>query len=727
MAGDEQTPQPPNVNVVQGSGTSAHTVHGGIHNTNNYYGDGRPRGAAGEASAAARDPASLSNLPPLSRNLVARPELTKRIHAALSAEGNTGALRSAAASAHGGYGKTVAALLYAYEYAAAYPGGRFFLSLDGADFPAQLALLGPYFGVPDEAKVDVAAAMVARALRDGEPALLILDNVNDDAHWKKIVGSNVLPGGACRVLVTTRAERVGQATPIRVSRLSKEEARELYAKFCRAATDAGADGREPPDDATADAITEWLEGLAVAVAAVAARMMLRPELKWADYAERLRNLTVEQLPDANPTVRAELGADARGLEEHRRTLRVIDDAIDALPSAERRAAEYAALLPPDLVPTSWLEHLLAMDAAHGTGFLKLVADAPADIGDCWNVDAVNHLRTLGLLRPAGPEASVMALHRLYRQRLLHRIGLNPDQLRWLAGSLGHCANARREAITGGSIDNPRILTDPTLRWELQPLASLCQVLWGNGALTHAAQLASWMAPMLNHLGRFHEARRCLEPIVVCDPVIKAVLGDEWRAVCYHHLGSTMKHLKEFGLARQHMEKGREINQELYGGDDYRTALAEANLALVLTDIGEYTQAREKVERALRVWRHSTHDTRAYQASGNCNLAIILQRSGDIPGARARIEDAVNMFELLYGAKHPTFATALHNMASIMFDARAFEDAVSLESRALGILAENFDEDHPRIGIAKAALANYQAAANAAPRDSAGGGELTGHG
>lgn len=718
MASDEQTPQAPNVNVGQGSATIAGTVHGGIHN-HNYLDGTRPADAGGAAAAPARDPAKLHNLPPLSRNLVERPALMASIHEALSTEANTGALRSAAASAHGGYGKTVAALMYAHHYADAYPGGRFFLSLEEADFAAQLALLGPFFGLPDEAKAEAAAAMVVRGLRDGAPALLILDNLTDDAQLQAIAGKGLIPGGACCVLITTRAERIGKATSIRVGRFTKEEARELYAKFCKGATDVGAEGREPPDDATADAITEWLEGLAVAVAAVAARMMLRPELKWEDYAERLHKLTVEELPDADPAVRAELGADVRGLEEHRRTLRVIDDAFEALPAAERRAAQYAALLPPDLVPTSWLEHLLTMDAAHGTGLLKLAADGPADIADCWNVDAVNHLRTLGLLRPVGGEGRLMALHRLYQQRIFHRIGLDPHQLRWLTGSLGRCANSRRDAITGGSIDNPRILTDLTLRWELEPLASLCPILWGNGELFHAAQLASWMAPMLNHLGRYHEARRCLGPIVDHDQAIKAVLGDEWLAVCYHHLGSTMKHLKEFDLARQHMEKGRDITQGRYGEDDYRTALAEANLAMVLTDIGEFDLAREKVQKALQVFRSSTRDTQAYQASVNCNLAIILQRSGDIPGASARIKDAVRMFELLYGSEHPTFATALHDMASIMFDAGVADRAVTLETRALNILVKYFGPDHPRVGFARTLLARYEGAGKEFHQESGG--------
>src|SRR5207237_5256138 len=100
-------------------------------------------------------------------------------------------------------------------------------------------------------------------------------------QWKAVAATGLLPGGDCRVLITTRAESIPQARMVPIGRLSKEEARAVYAKFCEGV-------RECPDDATADAITAWLEGLAVAVAAVAARMKLRPERSWADYSKNLK-------------------------------------------------------------------------------------------------------------------------------------------------------------------------------------------------------------------------------------------------------------------------------------------------------------------------------------------------------------------------------------------------------------------------------------------------------
>lgn len=146
------------------------------------------------------------NLPPVSPTFVPRRKLTKSIHDALNASSHTGVIKQATARAYGGFGKTVAAILYAHEYAEQYPGGRFFLSMEGADFTERLASLGRYFGVPADAKPDMAAVAVKEALAGtadelGKSAasLLILDSVMDAAQWDRINGSGLIPHGSCRV------------------------------------------------------------------------------------------------------------------------------------------------------------------------------------------------------------------------------------------------------------------------------------------------------------------------------------------------------------------------------------------------------------------------------------------------------------------------------------------------------------------------------------------------
>ena len=100
---------------------------------------------------------------------------------------------AAGGSAVWGSGKTVAAVR-THQRETDYTGGRFFLSMEGADFTAQLASLGRFFGVPDQAKPTEAATIVRDAPRGGPVSLLNLDNIVDAVHWKAVTETGLLPG-----------------------------------------------------------------------------------------------------------------------------------------------------------------------------------------------------------------------------------------------------------------------------------------------------------------------------------------------------------------------------------------------------------------------------------------------------------------------------------------------------------------------------------------------------
>ena len=397
--------------------------------------------ASVDQPAAPTKPTSPSNLPPLSPTFVPRQNITKQIHDALCGSTHTSALHQAAARAYGGYGKTVAASLYAHQYAEHYPGGRFFLSMEKQDFTTALASLGRYLAVPEDARPEQAAAIVKAALEGARAAdgtypasLLILDNIVDADHWSAVLAAKVhgtsdqlIPRGGCRVLITTRAESIPQAAIVSVGRLSPQEARNVYLRFAQPEGVSADQRRDPPRDQTADTITSLVGGLAVAVAAVAALLKLRPDLTWDGYAATLTNTPIDDLPDACEEVRAEIGHGGMALDEHRRTLRVIDDALASLPAPERRTVEYAALLTEDMVPKPWLVALLEADAARPSVGEKGVTD-PLHLefvkkpGQPMMTAAavVAHLDTLDVLTPKGESGQLLSLHRLWHARVNER-------------------------------------------------------------------------------------------------------------------------------------------------------------------------------------------------------------------------------------------------------------------------------------------------------------------
>ena len=186
-------------------------------------------------------PAGPSTVPTPSRTFIKREAITAKIHAALQKNPEQVVVRQAVARAMGGYGKTVAAILYAHEYAAEYPGGRFFLPMQSGDLVNGLASLVPHLGLTGANDPKADAAHVSKALYDGEPSLLILDNVESKAAWDEMVAmrapgttQSLLPRGHCRVLVTTRDDAIDPAGAIPVCRLTADEVRNVFELFCGA-------------------------------------------------------------------------------------------------------------------------------------------------------------------------------------------------------------------------------------------------------------------------------------------------------------------------------------------------------------------------------------------------------------------------------------------------------------------------------------------------------------
>ncbi len=125
----------------------------------------------------------------------------------------------------GGIGKSQLAIAYAWGYGAKYPGGRFLIPAAGlvgnreslvSGLQSAVVDLGECIGVPvspEEKRTALEAAFnrVAQAFQQGEPALFILDNVDDAGLLNPTVLDAALPHGQhLYVLATTRLPETPQ-------------------------------------------------------------------------------------------------------------------------------------------------------------------------------------------------------------------------------------------------------------------------------------------------------------------------------------------------------------------------------------------------------------------------------------------------------------------------------------------------------------------------------------
>lgn len=637
-----------------------------------------------------------SSLPILSPHVVRRPDLEARIYAALEDSPNALAPRHATICDLGGAGKSTAALTYATSQTTRYPGGRFFLSMEHADFAERLAGLASALRIPAEGEVERIAGAVAARLA-AVPSLLILDNVESADQWSAILRSGLLPAGECRVLVTTRDTRLSAGRVMSAGRLTSSEVRDVLRAFSV--------DRDPPEEDVATAIGDWLGGLAVAVAAVGARIRQRSHLGWSDYLQTLQGLRIDQLPDLHESVRRELGTDGAALDERRRTLHVVDEAYDALDPFAKSLLDLAALLPADLIPEPWLEALLRDDQ-----------DAPEPEPDDPTPAAIvklYELRRLGIMRPASAieaDAPVhWSLHRLWRARIVERAAEQGRSLDRSWDAIAELARRRQETLVGPTGEAHRgvyeaaVISDATLRWELAPLVQTVVALAENGRLEAAAEVTTWITSPLRMLHRLQEARDTLVAVLdhpdagdALDPLVRASLDSNLSLI--HQADGRL----DLALAR--IEDALELERRHLPADHIALATTYANLSNLLQDMDRHREALEHLERAIAIDR-AVGEPAADALAIHLNNLSTLHRDMDRPdlGAQAARE-ALEVHSRLDAPVNR--AIAQNNLAVCLF--RLGDRAGALEGmqNALNLVTAHLGEDHPYADRMRSRLAEF---------------------
>jgi tetratricopeptide (TPR) repeat protein len=611
------------------------------------------------------------NLPPRQGTFAGRVAELADLHTLLSRGGELGITQQAAVHGYGGVGKTSLAVEYAWRQLADYPGGAFFLACEAALGAPPLHVLAPHLGLSSLETEEETAQRVKAHLETGEPCLLILDNVEGPRQWRDPAWSKDLPAGACRRLVTTRAERLPELRMYALQRLTTEDGLRLLTKY-RADV---AEHRE-----VAAAVVEWFDGLAVGLTVVGAYMQLHPDLTWEQYARSLEAKGLGAVRQTEAVVEGELNYEAR-------VDAVLDDLLASLPAEERRGIEYAALLPEDNVYVPWLSALLQGDSDIQTDELPGYEGRGGE-------GVVQRLLRRQMLRARGEEAEVVGLHRVLRRRVRERLR---EEEPWgrLVERVAALAEERGEA-------SHEAVTNVALRRELTPLIALCEELEGLKGVEAAASAANWLATPLRALGRFREARVLLERFAT-EERMHALPARE-RALLFSNLALLLKDLGELGEARRRMEHAIETEERQFDPDHPTLAVSYSNLATILKDLGQVEQARRLMERAIEIDEKHFDPDHPTLANRYSNIAAILRDLGELEDARRRMDRAIEIDERYFDPDHPTLAIRYSNMATILKDLGELGAARGRMERAIEIEERHFDPDHPTLAVSYSNLA-----------------------
>ncbi len=584
----------------------------------------------------------------------------------------------------GGIGKTELAFTYAHAFASGYPGGRFLVPCEGKSSLRDAALhLGDLFRdqISDEERktAETYFAAIKSCLRERldkiDHILLVLDNVSDlqvvSPQQTDLLTSL---GPKLHLLATTRLLPPSGGAWLTLGELPDADALDLLEKHRPFERSVGGPPASSSDtDRTAALrIVKRLGGFALAVELVAAWLASHPETNYAQFAEGLGLEDLETIADSDDV-------ELRRHNHQRRLSAVLGPVLDELQPAERRALEYAACLPPDLVPLPWLQTLVTQD------FPDL--SQRSRLSDPW-LDLCRRLVRLALFLRVEEETTDQRLVRVHRlvQDLVRR---NLDE---------STVAERQQSLQALIEERDRVLEQTTrwqdARWELEPLDALAD-LWAETG----HQRASWL---LNQAG--HRWKN-LADWALAEPLMRRALAiDELSygaehsrvAICLNNLAQLLQATNRLAEAEPLMRRALAIDEQSYGAEHPNAARHLNNLAGLLQATNRLAEAEPLMRRALAIGEQSDGAEHRSVAVNLNNLAQLLQATNRLAEAEPLMRRALAIDEQSYGAEHSDVAIDLNNLAQLLQATNRLAEAEPLIRRALAIDEQSYKAEHPNV-------------------------------
>ena len=170
-------------------------------------------------------------------------------------------------------------------------------------------------------------------------------------------------------------------------------------------------------------------------------------------------------------------------------------------------------------------------------------------------------------------------------------------------------------------------------------------------------------------------------------------------------GQVYNRLGEYNQAKEFHEKALKIRKKIFGEDHADVATSYNNLASVYKGLGEYNQAKELHVKALTIRKTISGDDHADVATSYNNLALVYNRLGEYNQAKELQEKALMIFKNIFGEDHAHVATSYNNLALVYQRLGEYNQAKELHQKALIIRKKIFGEDHADVATSYNNLAS----------------------
>ena len=644
-----------------------------------------------------------------SNRFVGRLHYMWQIHSALHASYFpiiTGAHASAVVQVYGmgGVGKSLLAEEYALRFAAAFPGGVFWLSAFGnddvkagldaegreAERSGQIRGIAAALGIPvQDRKPDEIEGDLVRELGSREkPFLWVVDDLPAGMGEDTLQGW-LAPHPLGKTLITTRTrEHDSMGSLIRLDVLEPEEGCDLLTSR-----------RKPEGEQEKDAACDLVEDLGchalaieVAGAALHASNGSRP---FADFRQALTKPNHDELEYAKYLI----GTLPNG---HEKSI-----AATLLRSIELLCRESAACTGRLCIAATFLRSIKLLkdekcSVNMGCDFLLLasvlaVAPIPTSLvsyvfcevdgldetsGKRRADHAIHKAEELSLAQRA-QEWGAISIHTLISRTVRFK---NPMPER-----SNQLHDAAIKVLTAKFQENA---DDPRTHGKLELLVAHARELIGRGDdVLRTAELVSLVAQYDFVSAKYKSA----EKLWRCELEFKNhILGTEHPStlISMNNLAVTLQAQGELEKAREIHEKVLEKRRRLLGAEHPDTIASMGNLATTLHAQGELEKAREILTGVLEKRRQIFGVEHPKTLTSMGNLASTLHSQGELEKAREIQEKKLGITRRVLGGAHPDTLTSMSQLAVTLKDQGEIERARGIQEEVLEKRRQIFGAKHP---------------------------------
>jgi len=200
------------------------------------------------------------------------------------------------------------------------------------------------------------------------------------------------------------------------------------------------------------------------------------------------------------------------------------------------------------------------------------------------------------------------------------------------------------------------------------------------------------------LGQPDEAKKYFEKVLQVQQESSPNKESPGVATALSNMASTLRELGEFREAEEVCERALKIRISCLGESHPAVTVSRAWLGDILLASGEFKRALPILEKVLEDQQKNKNATDMEISSAMNNLASALREMGRMEEARKYFEEVLMRVERSSGVDHPLYGAALNNCALTLEAQKDFASALKMHEKSLALRMRALGADNPDVAL-----------------------------